>query len=69
MSKTTDGISVNIAAHDADDARALFDKCMTLAATGERYRGELVWADPPRGCAQLYTHLSRPSDQNEESHA
>lgn len=52
------GMSVYIAAHSSEDARRLFDKCMAMAATGERYNGELVWAEPQHGCAQLYTHLS-----------
>ncbi len=59
MTEIPDGISIHIAAHDADDARALFDKCMQMVATGEQYCGELVWAEPRRGCAQLHTHTRR----------
>lgn len=60
-----DGISVYLAAHDAADARAIFDKCMELAATGEHYTGQLVFADPPRGCAQLHTRLPRTTTDRE----
>jgi hypothetical protein len=54
------GISVYIAAHNRDDAHALFQKCMDMAGTGQHYSDELVWADPPRGCARLDTHLYNP---------
>lgn len=55
---TDDGISIYVAAHDVDDARALFDKCLELAATGEHFDGRLVHV--VGGFAQLYTHLYSP---------
>jgi hypothetical protein len=54
------GVSIYIAAHDRDDARRLFDKAIAMAATGEPFNGELIYAEPPRGVAQLYIHMHRP---------
>lgn len=48
-------ISIQIAARGPEDARALFEKCMEMIATGEHFDGRLV--DPATdggGCAQLY---------------
>lgn len=63
MDSENRGVSVYIAAQDADDARNLFEKCMELAATGKHFNGELVY-DRSRensGCAQLFTDLPQGS--------
>lgn len=53
------GISIHIAAKDADDARAIFEKAMEMVATGERFEGKLLRANDGGGVATLYTHLRR----------
>lgn len=55
MSNT--GISVYIAAVDADDARALLAEALAVAGEGAHHDGTLIRATRDGGCAQLYTHV------------
>lgn len=63
------GVSFYIAAADLADARAIFEKCVQMAETGERFEGNLVRASDDGGCAQLYTHLRRSRRRSEASDA
>lgn len=57
------GISVYIAARDADDARALFDEAMAVASEGEFHTGTFLQATRDGGVAQLYTRLALSTNQ------
>jgi hypothetical protein len=54
---TNTGISIYLAAVDADDARALFAEAMAVASEGEHHEGTFLQATRNGGCAQLYTQL------------